>query len=455
MTYWTQITVTLGLFATSLGFLTLYAYTRIIGRTDLFMPAIDVKSALIVWPIMVMILTVSYIFVFSATTWMYGCSISLFKYNQEDQHKISLILLVPTIIGFGAFVWTVFLSPDLLNSNISFLALLAITFTSCLATYKFTVLKTLIKKNLTLSRKSRSQKASLPIQNQKNTLKKYKFRRRIKNSPKRILNILKKKRRYAKKKYSKYLFTILCCFLKNKLQQNPRKLRSHEEYFFAVLLSLFISLTVSFAVFPTLLTIRAYLGEETPEAASYIAGISIFTLTLTLVPAIIFYRLKEDIYKRTLYGCTATILVFCIFSVVMPGAIGQITYIAAKNLAIRQTSIDRYVLREEFELRDLDGQMWKTRHLAKDKIEIEAFQLFSFGDILLLCPKQIKPLELKQLRHYTTYCISTLNSKVIRKPKLPTFAKKHIKILNCADPAWHIAGDWSGWEDQKKRLTSD
>lgn len=79
LSYWTQITVTLGLLATGLGFITLYLYTRTIGRIDLFMPSIDVKSALLVWVVLVLLLMLSYLFILGATTWMFGCSVSLFQ----------------------------------------------------------------------------------------------------------------------------------------------------------------------------------------------------------------------------------------------------------------------------------------------------------------------------------------------------------------------------------------
>ena len=61
LTYWSQIGTVMGLSAVGLGLISLYMYTRAIGRTDLFMASIDAKSALMIWLVIVLVLMLSLI----------------------------------------------------------------------------------------------------------------------------------------------------------------------------------------------------------------------------------------------------------------------------------------------------------------------------------------------------------------------------------------------------------
>ncbi|MNG30464.1 hypothetical protein D3C84_1160840 [compost metagenome] len=56
-------------------------------------------------------------------------------------------------------------------------------------------------------------------------------------------------------------------------------------------------------------------------------------------------------------------------------------------------------------------------------------------------------LELKELKNYSKFCVSTLNSKVVRKPRLPVFARKPQDEWACRVPSWRIhAGRWLAWD---------
>ncbi|WP_447771052.1 hypothetical protein [Pseudomonas kilonensis] len=440
LSYWTQITVTLGLLATGLGFITLYLYTRTIGRIDLFMPSIDVKSALLVWVVLVLLLMLSYLFILGATTWMFGCSVSLFSNMKDHQPKIVFYLVFPTVVGFSAFIWATFFLPTLLNHWATMAALLLIVFVACFLMYAFTPFKRII-------RKSTLVQARL----ERDRLKRLAAHQQIKRKK------LQHKAAPAQKTWSQEWLTYWQA-LKNKttpawlwLKEKWQRLQSwvwaRKEFWLVTLLSISIFVTVIFAAFPILLTIRSYMERETPDTVPYVAGLSWLTLIFTLLPVVIFYCFKGDIYRRTFNGLIAMILAFCAFTLLSPGSLSQITYIAAGGLSVRQQTAERYTLPEDIKLQDLSATLWKTRQVAAQKIEVEAFQLYSFGDVLLLCPKDMLSLELKELKNYSKFCVSTLNSKVVRKPRLPVFARKPQNEWSCRVPSWQIqAGRWLAWE---------
>ncbi|SEJ17838.1 hypothetical protein [Pseudomonas sp. NFACC07-1] len=440
LSYWTQITVTLGLLATGLGFITLYLYTRTIGRIDLFMPSIDVKSALLVWVVLVLLLMLSYLFILGATTWMFGCSVSLFSNMKDNQPKIVFYLVFPTVVGFSAFIWaTFFLST--LNAWTIFAALLLIVFVACFLMYAFTPFKRVIKKStLVQARLERARLKRLAAHQQikRKKLQQHKPARPRKACLQKWLTCLQA---------FKNKTTPAWRWLKEKWQRLQAWVRARKEFWLVTLLSISIFVTVLFAAFPILLTIRSYMERETPDTVPYVAGLSWLTLIFTLLPVVIFHCFKGDIYRRTFNGLIAMILAFCAFTLLSPGSLSQITYIAAGGLSVRQQTAERYALPEEIKLQDLSATMWKTRQVAAQKIEVEAFQLYSFGDVLLLCPKDMLSLELKELKNYSKFCVSTLNSKVVRKPRLPVFARKPQKEWACRVPSWQIqAGRWLAWE---------
>lgn len=200
----------------------------------------------------------------------------------------------------------------------------------------------------------------------------------------------------------------------------------HDKIIFISLLVLFLTTTVVAGVSPTLLISASYLTLNPDDNVNLVAIICLLTLSTTLLPAIIFYRSNGDIYKRTLYGALSTIILFCSFITVLPGAMGFIAYRAAGGLDVRQRGVERFTITGDIELQDINNSMWKARTVTQGKIEVLAFQLFSFGDVLLLCPSPLLKLEIHQMKQYTHYCIRTFNSRVTLKPKQPQLPN-HLK----------------------------
>ncbi|WP_053213399.1 hypothetical protein [Pseudomonas sp. Q12-87] len=440
LSYWTQITVSLGLFATGLGFTTLYLYTRTIGRIDLFLPSIDVKSALLVWVVLVLLLMLSYLFILGATTWMFGCSVSLFSNMKDNQPKIVFYLMLPTVVGFSSFIWATFFWSKL-NAWVTFSGLFLIVFAACFLMYALTPFKRIIRKSIIVqARLNRARLKRLA------THQPAKRKRRQTHKTARTPSARQQKWR-TRWQAIKNKITPAWRRVKGAWQRRLSWILARQEFWLVTLLSISIFVTVIFAAFPILLTIRSYMEKETSGTVPYVAGLSWLTLIFTLLPVVIFYCFKGDIYSRTSKGLVAMIFAFGAFTLISPGSLSQITYIAAGGLSVRQKTTERYALPEDIKLQDLSATMWKTRQVTSQKIDVEAFQLYSFGDVLLLCPNDMLSLELKELKNYSKFCISTLNSKVVRKPRLLAFASRPQSEWICRVPSWRIlAGRWLGWE---------
>lgn len=157
-------------------------------------------------------------------------------------------------------------------------------------------------------------------------------------------------------------------------------------------------------------------GEDSEKAVSFVAMFTLGTLTLSLVPTFVFFTAKGSKYRRLAFGCAITLVLFLAYLLLARGAMSSITYAAAGNLEIRQVFSARFVLDDRISLADLDNVQWRTRLAPANRVEVEAFQLFAFGDILLLCPSSLRRATLYELPRYSRQCLLTRSSKVDRKP---------------------------------------
>lgn len=177
-----------------------------------------------------------------------------------------------------------------------------------------------------------------------------------------------------------------------------------------------VTTTVMMGSIPVLVILKSYLGDDTPEAVNAMALISFICPTLTLLPALSFY-LNPGYIPKQLFICVSTlVVVFMICVALSPSIVSTITYGVAGALDIRQKEIARYSVAQDYELADFQPEIWHTEITRNKKLEISAFQVFSFGNVLLLCPASLVDLTLKQWPLYSAECFGTDKSKVLRKP---------------------------------------
>jgi len=217
--------------------------------------------------------------------------------------------------------------------------------------------------------------------------------------------------------------------------KNTRRMGGWKKNGFRLLIGSMIGLAVLCASLPTLLILETYVGEDNAKAVVVVGLFSLGTLIFSLVPILIFYISRGHVFARIAYGIATALVLFSGFLLLSPGAMPSITYAAAGNLAIRQQPA-RFILDENISLDDLDNRLWRTTLNEKQKIEVTAFPLFTFGDILLLCSRDLQRLNLYELPRYTHFCIATRNSKVTQKPLRPGLAP----LLSWQQRAEHIVG---------------
>lgn len=349
--HWGPITVTLSLLGTGIGVLTLYVFTHAIGRVDLFMIAIDAKTALAVWVLIIISISAFYLTSLTMTTWFYGVAVSLLDRIPDRLDRVALWLLLPIWGGFGFFIILIFYCSNYLKASAS----LAIV---CAATIFM------------------------------------------------------------------YMLLFLGKGFKGLFRDNVVDMTRGEKVFVMISQCLTVCFTVILSAIPASIILNSYVGEDTSEAIKFVAILTFATLALSLVPTFIFYVSKGAVYSRAIYGFIAALLLLLLFLLLSRGTMSTITYAAAKGLQVKQTAPARYLLADDMRLSDFDSLQWRTRLHESKRVEVQAFSLFSFGDVLLLCPSDYIRLGLHDLPRFSQYCFLTQNSKVIRKPQRPNYVSK-------------------------------
>ena len=341
--HWTPITVILALIGTGFSILTLYVYARAIGRTDLFMVAIEEKSYLVAWLLLVLPIMAMHLCMLIATTLFYGISVTMFSHCSRRINRAALWLLLPLVSGFSAFTILLFYFSDYMEASLAIPLIALATLLGLVAILLF--------------------------------------------------------RRFR-------ILVALSTSSSNKI----------DRFFFLFCLAGMLICTVISAYFSTSLILGTYVGEDSEKAVSFVATFTLSTLILSLVPTFVFFTAKGSTYRRLAFGCAITLVLFLAYLLFARGAMSSITYAAAGNLEIRQDLPARFVLDDRISLADLDNVQWRTRLALVDRVEVEAFQLFAFGDVLLLCPSGLRRASLYELPRYSRQCLLTRSSKVDRKP---------------------------------------
>lgn len=175
-------------------------------------------------------------------------------------------------------------------------------------------------------------------------------------------------------------------------------------------------LTVVAGALSIVLIIEHHVGPDDEQAVTFVAWLCLWTLSMSLMPVVLFYWVKGDTYRRILFGSLATLVFLVLFLAVARGTMSSITYRVAENLQVRQAYPTRYLLPDHVRLADLDPLLWQTRQVSGERVEIGGYQLFGFGDLLLICPASLRTARLHQLPAYTALCISTRGSLAKRLP---------------------------------------
>jgi hypothetical protein len=89
--------------STTLSMLTFYVFTEVIGRVDMFVPALGSKAGLTAWLVGILSIMIGYLILLTSTNWFYGTTGSMFVRSDVSLKRVALYFLIPLEAGFVAF----------------------------------------------------------------------------------------------------------------------------------------------------------------------------------------------------------------------------------------------------------------------------------------------------------------------------------------------------------------
>ena len=178
--------------------------------------------------------------------------------------------------------------------------------------------------------------------------------------------------------------------------------------------------TVISVVFPASLILHAYDGVETPGEINRLMLISMFAACIALLPVVVFYVSKADLFKRVVLVVTVIMGIGATVISIAPGGPGAIVYSAALVMKARDPVPAHYWLAKTYATEDFDTAIWDNVETLRGHPVVAAFPLLSFGDVLLLCPTRFIKTQRKEWPEKSGYCVLTQNSNAIRMPKKST-----------------------------------
>lgn len=226
----------------------------------------------------------------------------------------------------------------------------------------------------------------------------------------------------------KYLRDAGLFALGNKKSFNKNKI---ESVVFVAVVWLLVMFTVVSGASPALLILRAYSGDLETETVNVVAGIVTLTMIASLLPIVVFYLFGGKLRTRVFYSVLSSIAVFLFVITISSGTLGMITYSAAGILGVRQSESAIYIVGDAYKGMAFDEVTWSANTFGDGRVYITAFPLYSFGDVLLLCPDSLINTNFKDWPKRSGQCFATRNSDMRLAVPKPV-SKKHV----IGAPAW-------------------
>lgn len=204
-------------------------------------------------------------------------------------------------------------------------------------------------------------------------------------------------------------------FVARRNKDVPENIRKWAVALFVFIVGLAAGFAAIAGVFPAVFAIWSYRGSD--QVTVGVVAICLVSMLASCLPALAYLLVKGSLLRKYLGAFFALIICFVIFWVLSPGIFGVLTYSAAQAIGVRSTQVNRYVVTEKFPVAAFDEKVWGVDKLSSDKLfAIEAFKLYGFGGVQLLCPRKLLAVDLRDLPSRSMECVAVVGDKIYLAP---------------------------------------
>lgn len=163
----------------------------------------------------------------------------------------------------------------------------------------------------------------------------------------------------------------------------------------------------------------SFLYEESPDLSEWVEVIKfgatcLIAMAAPLAPAIGFYIKEKEGKSAQMKGAlTGLLLFFALLTFTMP-AMFSVTSVGSMNLlGISEREVRRHLVdNEQYPASSLNTARWSVTKHGDKWYSLNAFSLYAYGPINLLCPAELSTVRNRELRKHTKACIPFLKDEI-------------------------------------------
>lgn len=158
------------------------------------------------------------------------------------------------------------------------------------------------------------------------------------------------------------------------------------------------------AMFPMYGLLSTYVWPSDHFEVYKLVAMSVFITWLGLLPAAAFYICKDKPWTRARNALGGVVMVVATALFFAPATVPAVVNRAAKMIGIQDLQVSAYMIKDTYATEDFDKR-WGNVKTIRGYPVVEAFALFSLGDLLLLCPQSLAHTDLQDWPSEIPACI--------------------------------------------------
>ena len=201
----------------------------------------------------------------------------------------------------------------------------------------------------------------------------------------------------------------------NQAEYLTSPLTTRKKIWACVLLTILVGVTAAFGIYPAWYVASLY--EERSALSGLIEGLlfCLLTMAASLAPAVGYYISTNKSRGAQIKSALAGVLIFLgILTITAPPVFSVASVGSTSFLGLSDRQVRNYVVNsEEYPAKNLDQLSWKITNDGGKKYNLEAFSLYEFGPVNLLCPADMQAIKNRHLDEHTERCIAFKGGAVL------------------------------------------
>ncbi|MCP9340341.1 hypothetical protein [Stutzerimonas xanthomarina] len=189
----------------------------------------------------------------------------------------------------------------------------------------------------------------------------------------------------------------------------------HKGILACVLLTILVGVTALLGIYPAWYVMRFYEGRSGMSGLTEALLFCLLTMAGSLAPAVGYYMSINKNRAAQVKSALAGVLIFLgILTLTAPPVFSFASVGSMSVLGLSDRQVRKYLVSSEDYPADYLNQLsWNATSDGGKKYTLEAFSLYEFGPVTLLCPAAMRTVKNNNLKDHTNLCIAFKSDAVL------------------------------------------